>query len=75
MAKKKEKNEAWSRQESFVREIERDTKEKSEQVLHQLAQAERNADHQRCPTHLIDKADGNQRKNDKKAQHDQHVID
>ncbi len=39
MAKKKEKNEAWSRQESFVREIERDTKEKSEQVAQELAQA------------------------------------
>ncbi len=41
MAKKKEKNEAWSRQESFVREIERDTKEKSEQVAQKLAQAVR----------------------------------
>ena len=41
MAKKKEKNESWSRQESFVREIERDTKEKSEQVAQKLAQAVR----------------------------------
>lgn len=41
MTKKKEKNEAWSRQENFVREIERDTKEKSEQVAQKLAQAVR----------------------------------
>jgi hypothetical protein len=44
-------------------------------LLHQLAQAERNPDHQRRPAHLIDKANGNKRKDDKKAQHDQHVID
>lgn len=38
---KKGKNEFWRRREAFAREIERDTKEKSEQVAQRLAQAVR----------------------------------
>ena len=38
---KRGKNEFWRRREAFAREIERDTKEKSEQVAQRLAQAVR----------------------------------
>lgn len=38
---KRGKSEFWRRREAFAREIERDTKEKSEQVAQRLAQAVR----------------------------------
>lgn len=39
--KKREKNDFWNRREAFARAIERDTKEKSEEVAQRLAQAVR----------------------------------
>ena len=38
---KREKNDFWNRREAFARAIERDTKEKSEEVAQRLAQAVR----------------------------------
>ena len=44
-------------------------------LLDKLTQSQGNTDHYRRPAHLIDKADRDEREHDKKAEHDQHVID